>query len=657
MAYRSHDNLPPGSDSSATSSHAPSASASYTALHAPPSTVIPSLEASGWSQSDHGTSSQYQTDIHRVSPGSKGGCWTCRLRRKKCDEQREGDSCRTCKRLAIECLGWGPKRPDWMRDKAAVDAYKANIKAILTRAGRIRGQPRSSVHGTSASAPTLPSQTSTKTYDRSSSSDFNQSSTIHFDRVQYPYDSGVTESFVSHSQPQRQVVSFNDVPRDVVFDHQTQQSTQSYNRIFTSSDVIPEYYEGSVQNRRRVSDSELSFPLHPWKAQAADESEFRSSNAWRQPPGMPYVGHGALEGSAEISGMDQLGADSASGASTNLPISFGQHIYPVHGREDPMPYSKPNESLPDRGTMLSPELEKSANSWSTLTSSTPLNLARHDLDPDIMQGLDESLQQEGDQNVAFLEDEVADAAFVVCWPKKQSTPSGPPFFSQATAGSPSDFPCFNSSWHGGCILSVYDSDLADAWIDKHYNHELLVLLRKANIGGPIASMLSVQSEALVIFGSMTTHLIRMGNELSELSGFPVIMRPFEDDPSPRFKEQKHNSNSEEGLSADAGSQNMPAQTSFTGQRTHHAASAKMGPWDMQHERGMGSDDEGDPSTPRPTPPPSPRPQGRRDENNIIHSTDVSLILLVDSENKGHFLANYNKSQVLPVTKFEGPIGT
>lgn len=204
---------------------------------------------------------------------------------------------------------------------------------------------------------------------------------------------------------------------------------------------------------------------------------------------------------------------------------------------------------------------------------------------------------------------------------------------------------------------MYDSDLADAWIDKHYNHELLVLLRKANIGGPIASMLSVQSEALVIFGSMTTHLIRMGNELSELSGFPVIMRPFEDDPSPRFKEQKHNSNSEEGLSADAGSQNLPAQTSFTGHKTHHAASAKMGPWDMQHERGMGSDDEGDPPTPRPTPPPSPRPQGRRDENNIIHSTDVSLILLVDSENKGHFLANYNKSQVLPVTKFEGPIGT
>ena len=34
---------------------------------------------------------------------------------QKCDEQREGDSCKTCKRLTLTCLGWGPKRPDWMR--------------------------------------------------------------------------------------------------------------------------------------------------------------------------------------------------------------------------------------------------------------------------------------------------------------------------------------------------------------------------------------------------------------------------------------------------------------------------------------------------------------------------------------------------------------
>ena len=61
----------------------------------------------------------------------------------------------------ITCLGWGPKRPDWMKvstvyggmdrlqtantdfqEKKNVDAYKASIKAQLSRAGLIRGQPR-----------------------------------------------------------------------------------------------------------------------------------------------------------------------------------------------------------------------------------------------------------------------------------------------------------------------------------------------------------------------------------------------------------------------------------------------------------------------------------------------------------------------------------
>jgi hypothetical protein len=64
---------------------------------------------------------------------------TCRLRRKvnieeepstmdkltiipqKCDEQRIDDSCQTCVRLTIECLGWGSKRPEWMRVSQAAE--------------------------------------------------------------------------------------------------------------------------------------------------------------------------------------------------------------------------------------------------------------------------------------------------------------------------------------------------------------------------------------------------------------------------------------------------------------------------------------------------------------------------------------------------------
>ncbi|KAF9451906.1 hypothetical protein P691DRAFT_756900 [Macrolepiota fuliginosa MF-IS2] len=94
------------------------------------------------SQSAHSTPSHSSVDLPQAQKVSEGGCWTCRLRRKKCDEQREGDTCQTCKRLTIKCLGWGTGRPEWMRDKRAVDEYKAGIREQLSRAGLIRGQPR-----------------------------------------------------------------------------------------------------------------------------------------------------------------------------------------------------------------------------------------------------------------------------------------------------------------------------------------------------------------------------------------------------------------------------------------------------------------------------------------------------------------------------------
>ena len=71
---------------------------------------------------------------------AKSGCYTCRIRRKvrpvvpysnlshpphlllrlcqKCDEKRinnEDGPCETCIRLKLECLGFGAKRPDWLR--------------------------------------------------------------------------------------------------------------------------------------------------------------------------------------------------------------------------------------------------------------------------------------------------------------------------------------------------------------------------------------------------------------------------------------------------------------------------------------------------------------------------------------------------------------
>ncbi|KAF8150823.1 fungal-specific transcription factor domain-containing protein [Crassisporium funariophilum] len=139
MAYRSHTASPCGSLSQSSS---PSSSTNVSPYinTTPLDNMVPTDDQD--SSSTHGTPNRSTTSLPRTQNAGKGGCWTCRVRRKKCDEQREGDSCKTCKRLTIRCLGWGPKRPDWMRDKKNVDNYKASIKAQLSRAGLIRGQPR-----------------------------------------------------------------------------------------------------------------------------------------------------------------------------------------------------------------------------------------------------------------------------------------------------------------------------------------------------------------------------------------------------------------------------------------------------------------------------------------------------------------------------------
>ncbi|KAJ3483891.1 hypothetical protein NLI96_g6000 [Meripilus lineatus] len=83
-------------------------------------------------RSTRSTPTRSTVDLTRAQSASKGGCW-------------------------INCLGWGPKRPDWMRDKEKVAEYKAAIKEKLTREGLIRGQPRSA-YRQHASSNVVPSQ-------------------------------------------------------------------------------------------------------------------------------------------------------------------------------------------------------------------------------------------------------------------------------------------------------------------------------------------------------------------------------------------------------------------------------------------------------------------------------------------------------------------
>ncbi|KAF1845719.1 uncharacterized protein K460DRAFT_405959 [Cucurbitaria berberidis CBS 394.84] len=70
---------------------------------------------------------------------NKQGCWTCRLRKKKCDECRP--QCSNCQNLLITCYGFGPK-PDWMdngeKEKAVANSLKQIVKHTSRRKAVVR---------------------------------------------------------------------------------------------------------------------------------------------------------------------------------------------------------------------------------------------------------------------------------------------------------------------------------------------------------------------------------------------------------------------------------------------------------------------------------------------------------------------------------------
>ncbi|KAF3481174.1 pestheic acid cluster transcriptional regulator [Arthroderma uncinatum] len=50
---------------------------------------------------------QTQPRTRKVTTRSRNGCWTCRARRKKCDEKRP--FCTPCERKSLQCSGYGPR--------------------------------------------------------------------------------------------------------------------------------------------------------------------------------------------------------------------------------------------------------------------------------------------------------------------------------------------------------------------------------------------------------------------------------------------------------------------------------------------------------------------------------------------------------------------
>ena len=103
----------------------------------------------------YNTTNQAYTTIGFTETRSSSGCWTCRLRRKKCDESRP--RCSSCNSLQISCFGYGPK-PDWMDGS---DMERAVAKATLDAVRQTTSRNRRSRRSQNTSNPNTSLETST----------------------------------------------------------------------------------------------------------------------------------------------------------------------------------------------------------------------------------------------------------------------------------------------------------------------------------------------------------------------------------------------------------------------------------------------------------------------------------------------------------------
>lgn len=67
---------------------------------------------------------------------SKTGCWTCRLRRKKCPEEKP--NCSQCSRLGLRCDGYSLDRPPFMMEKEAQFERLTEIKEHTGKTRKLR---------------------------------------------------------------------------------------------------------------------------------------------------------------------------------------------------------------------------------------------------------------------------------------------------------------------------------------------------------------------------------------------------------------------------------------------------------------------------------------------------------------------------------------
>lgn len=71
------------------------------------------------------------------------GCWTCRVRKKKCDGSP--DRCQTCCRLGIVCDGYGT-RPSWLDGGDKERQRRMELKSLVKKNSWNRHRPKPPIH-------------------------------------------------------------------------------------------------------------------------------------------------------------------------------------------------------------------------------------------------------------------------------------------------------------------------------------------------------------------------------------------------------------------------------------------------------------------------------------------------------------------------------
>ncbi|KAF7363188.1 CAMK/CAMK-unique protein kinase [Mycena venus] len=90
---------------------------------------------------------------------------------------------------------------------------------------------------------------------------------------------------------------------------------------------------------------------------------------------------------------------------------------------------------------------------------------------------------------------------------------------------------------GGNNVSMHVPTQAENWVEQHYDTILLKKIRAAGLAGPLATMLSPDTPALSLFGSiLNDRVLELAKALCDVSAFTVMVRPAEDDPLLKFLE-------------------------------------------------------------------------------------------------------------------------